>query len=59
MTSAELTEILRLNGVPIPRFESVETEDAWFDSPEGKAVLDRAAVEGSNGKLPFRADGSA
>lgn len=41
----ELNEILRLYGVPIPRFETAEVELAWEESEEAEAVLSCAIEE--------------
>ncbi len=46
MSSPELLELLRVYGVPIPRFETEQAERDWCDSSEAEAVLRRAIADG-------------
>jgi hypothetical protein len=55
--TSQLMDLLRLYGVPIPRFESDDAETKWLDSEAAEAVLSQVAVTQGNGKLPLGADG--
>jgi hypothetical protein len=41
---AELLEILRLDGVPIPRFENPDAEASWIRGDDASALLNRVAL---------------